>query len=317
MMDAWLQQRLDGAYFRFCGCCRIMSKWGRALLAMVFLMGVAGSAEAWGPEGHAFIADMAEAHLTPTARAKIAALLALEGDQHLDQIASWPDEMRASEPDTGPWHFVDIPLYAAAYDQGRDCHADEAFTLSHTDCVVVKLPEYAHRMTDASLSPRQRLEALKWVVHLVGDIHQPLHTEDDHDHGGNSLHVVYFGQNTNLHAVWDLGVIEHQFSWQLGPHYSIHRAAVYAMAMKADQAMSAQQRLKWTSPNSLANISYEAVQWVNATHGLAWDAYRNLPADTQTPGWENRYQAYAWPVIREQLDMASVRLAALLNDAFK
>ncbi len=298
-----------------CGDCSMMYYLGRLLLPMAFSMGVAESAYAWGPEGHALIADMAEAHLTPAAHAKIAALLALEGNKHLDQIASWPDAIRVSEPETGPWHFVDIPLYAATYHQARDCHVDAA--TSDSSCVVVKLPEFVYRMVNASLAPRQRLEALKWVVHLVGDIHQPLHTEDDHDHGGNSLHLTYCGKNTNLHAVWDLGVIEHQFSWQLGPNYSINRGAVYAMAMKEDQTITAQQRAKWTSPDSLANVSRETVLWVNGTHELAWAAYRHLPADAQASGWENRYQAYAWPVIHEQLDMASVRLAALLNDAFK
>ncbi len=288
-----------------------------SLLPLLVWLGLgSGLAEAWGPEGHALVADMAEAHLTAQARAQVRALLALEGHRNLDQISSWPDAIRAAQPETGPWHYVDIPLYAAAYDEERDCHYDAHNNrVPELTCVVARLPWFAHRLADRSLAAEQRLEALKWVVHLTADLHQPLHAEDDHDRGGNEVHLLYYGKNTNLHAVWDLGVIEHQYAWQLGPDYSFDHDAVRAVASQMDQSISQQDRLRWASPRSLANVAQFSVQWANASHALALAAYRNLPADPQAAGWEPAYQAYAWPVIRLQLDRASVRLAALLNEA--
>src|SRR5437763_7905713 len=137
---------------------------------LLFLAGVAFAplgAGAWGPEGHAIIAEIAELRLEPLVRSQVVQLLRLEGLRHLDQVASWPDAVRPSRPETAPWHFVDIPLTAPAYDAARDCVGG--------NCVVFQIQRFASILGDRTALPQARLEALKFLVHFAGDIHQPLH----------------------------------------------------------------------------------------------------------------------------------------------
>ena len=102
------------------------------------------SALAWGAEGHAVVADIAEAHLTEVARRQVRALLDVEGKTNLDQIASWADMVRLQRRDTGPWHYVDIPLAADRYDRARDCGDGQ--------CVVAKIDEFESRHARARRS---------------------------------------------------------------------------------------------------------------------------------------------------------------------
>jgi hypothetical protein len=172
------------------------------LAAAIFLCGVAHAvpALAWWDAGHQIVANIAERRLTPAAKRETNELLALEHQRHLSSIASWADDIRRDRHETASWHFVDIPLDASRYDPARDC--------KDGDCVVVQIVRFAHVLADPHAKPRARLEALKFVVHFVGDIHQPLHCENHGDHGGNDVHVGWFGKPTNLHAVWDGSIIE-------------------------------------------------------------------------------------------------------------
>lgn len=286
------------------------------ITAAVLPLGIFSDAYAWGPEGHAIVADIAEAHLTNAAEAEVVRLLAVEGSHHLDDISSWADDYRESHPETGPGHFVDIPLSAKGYVEKRDCHYDkDGQKVADLTCVVYELPFYTKMLADHGQPDSARLEALKWVVHFTGDIHQPLHAEDNNkDKGGNDVHLTYYGEKTNLHAVWDGGVIEHQFSWKLGPNYSFDHQAVKAEAGKIDSAITQSQRAAWAPPGLVSGIGADAVAWANATHALAPLAYKKLPAN-KGPPWEDAYQAYAWQVIQKQLSIAGVRLAEILNEA--
>ncbi|MDN5925387.1 MAG: S1/P1 nuclease, partial [Xanthomonadales bacterium] len=260
---------------------------------------------AWGPEGHAMIADMGEAHLTPAAAAIVHQLLQLEGDKHLDDISSWADANRKKMRGTGRWHYVDIPLHADAYDAARDCR--------HDDCVVAKLVSFTRVLGDTTASPAQRLLALKWVVHLVGDIHQPLHAEDNDDKGGNTVQLNYFGKGTNLHAIWDSYIIEHAFDLHLGPNYSFNHALVRRDALKLNAKITPQQRAQWAAPDLTSHLQSTVIAWANQSHALARDvAYADVPAKRK-PGWAEAYQQKTWPVVQTQLERGGVRLAALLN----
>src|SRR2546421_7487986 len=107
--------------------------WGKSVALLLFgtVIFAGGPAQAWGPEGHAIIAQIAELRLTAAARTQVAQLLSQEGHQHLDEVASWADAIRPSHPQTGPWHFVDIPIKEAAYLAARDCAGG--------NCVVVQI----------------------------------------------------------------------------------------------------------------------------------------------------------------------------------
>lgn len=271
------------------------------------LLFAAFASQAWGPEGHAIVADIAQQHLTPAASAQVEALLGQEGLNRLDQISSWADANRKELPHTGGWHYVDIPLHAASYVAQRDCPQD--------NCVVAKLNHYTQVLADKSAMPAARLEALKWVVHLVGDVHQPLHAEDNNDKGGNTVQVQFFGRGTNLHSVWDGRVIRKALDLHPGPNYTFDHAIVQKDAMVLDGSITDPQRKAWASSISLSNLGGEAIDWANESHALAQQvAYTDL-AKPSGDAWSQRYQAKAWPVVKTRLEQGGVRLAAVLNDA--
>lgn len=279
-----------------------------SLLSCALALGFAAPfAMAWGPEGHAIVADIAQARLDPVAAAQVTALLELEGYDRLDQVASWADQHRKEMPGTAGWHYVDIPLAAPAYQAARDCPQE--------NCIVARLEQFARTLADRSASPQTRLEALKWVVHLAGDIHQPMHAVDNDDKGGNTVQVQFFGVGTNLHSVWDGRVIEHALDLQLGPNYSIDRAAVQARAMELNARITPDDRATWAPAGSLATLDTRLVDWANESHRLAQTvAYTDLRKPSGA-AWSERYQAKAWPVIRQRLQQGGVRLAELLDEA--
>lgn len=267
---------------------------------------VAPLAQGWGPEGHAIVADIAQQHLDPTAAAQVQALLQLEGLSRLDDIASWADNTRKERPRTGGWHYVDIPLRADAYLPPRDCPRD--------NCVIAQISHFSQVLADRSAAPAARLEALKWVVHFVGDVHQPLHAEDDDDKGGNTVQLQFFGRGTNLHAVWDGGLLRHALNLVPGPNYSFDHALVQADAMQLDASISPADRAAWSAIGGLPQLYTQTVAWAGESHRLARDvAYARLDGRSQA-AWSQRYQDVAWPVVRTRLQQGGVRLAAVLNE---
>lgn len=262
---------------------------------------------AWGPEGHAIVADIAQAHLDPAAAAEVASLLQLEGHDRLDQISSWADGNRRDYPETGPWHYVDTPLAASGYDASRDC--------VQGNCVVAKIDQYARELADKSATPQARLLALKWVVHLVGDIHQPLHAEDHDDKGGNTVQAQFFGKGTNLHSLWDGGVLRHALNLRAGRNFTFDHAVVQGDAMTLDAGIPPVLRAAWAPAPGLAQIGAAAVGWANESHQLAQTvAYTDIDKPFGD-AWSQRYQAKAWPVIQKRLQQGGVRLADVLNEA--
>lgn len=265
------------------------------------------ASQAWGPEGHAIVADIAQQHLSPAASAEVESLLKQEGLSRLDEISSWADANRKEFPRTGSWHYVDIPLHAKAYEAARDCHGG--------NCVVSRLDHYAQVLADKSATPRVRLEALKWVVHLVGDVHQPLHAEDNDDKGGNLVQVQFFGKGTNLHSVWDGRIIRKALDLKPGPNYTFDHALVQSDAMKLDQTITDAQRKSWAGSITLPSLGHDAIRWADESHLLAQQvAYTDL-SKPSGEAWSLRYQAKAWPVVKTRLEKAGVRLAAVLNAA--
>lgn len=267
----------------------------------------APAALAWGPVGHALVADIAQFHLDPQAAAEVANLLRQQGLTRLDQIASWADNQRKELPGTSAWHYVDIPLHDSSYVATRDC--------PNGDCIVVKLSEQAKLLTDTSATPKARLRALKWVVHLVGDIHQPLHAEDNHDKAGNTVQVQFFGFGTNLHSVWDGRVIDRELDLRVGPHYSIDRMAVRSKALQLNASITPAEQAEWAPHGSFEQLRSQTVAWANESHRLAQQvAYVDI-ANPHGDAWSQRYDDRVWPVIETRLKQAGVRLADVLNEA--
>ena len=152
---------------------------------------------AWGETGHQVVALIASAQLTPTAKAKVDRLLAIEPGATLASISTWADEHRS--PPTAPWHYVNFPRgQPCAYLAERDCPGG--------NCVVGAI-ERQVAILRSDTNAELRLRALKYLVHFFGDVHQPLHAGFGDDRGGNSYQLQAFGRGTNLHALWDSGLI--------------------------------------------------------------------------------------------------------------
>ncbi|MDF3982467.1 S1/P1 nuclease [Luteibacter sp. PPL201] len=170
-----------------------------AALVALALTASAGTVQAWGDIGHRIVAELAWRQLDPAARAEVQRLLKADGDDSLPDIASWPDKLRdmPGKEDlgkaTGPLHYVNFP---------SNCRYDAPGGADARN-VVGGLEKYVAILGDRHKSDAERAEALKFVVHFVGDVHQPLHAGNRDDKGGNDYQVQFDGKGTNLHRVWD------------------------------------------------------------------------------------------------------------------
>ena len=310
------------------------------LLLGAALLALPSSSRAWGTNGHAMVADIAMDVLSdpktgsPETIAHLQALLpyAHKVDSGtlpvttIADIASAPDSWRAGgHPETTQWHFVDTPLHADAYDEARDCHYtdDGKAQTSDATCVVAKLPEFVAVLADKSKSDEQRGFALAFVVHLVGDIHQPLHAEDDHDKGGNDVHFIWRNGTTptNLHTVWDSTLIDERYGLPVAhrdpdpnKNYKVDLAPAREAVKKLDPNACPDKAADWVKAGVMRDMAGAARDWANQSHRLAAAVYANLPAGFPA-GWEDAYANYADPVVACQLQRAGVRLAEVLREA--
>ncbi len=260
-----------------------------ALLALT-LTGAPSLALAWGRVGHTLVAELAENDLTPQTRRQIDALLATEPGATLASIASWADELRKEDADLGKrtakWHYVNLGESDCHYDPPRDCR--------NGDCEVEALKTQTAILADRSLPATQRLQALKFVVHLVGDSHQPLHSGYAKDKGGNDVQINVDGTGSNLHALWDSGLLRHT---------GLDNDALLAQIRALPVPVGAEQPMPMPPP---------AAAWAEASCRIALSPGL-YPASAKID------QAYfdTWtPVAEQQLRLAGVRLAAVLNAAF-
>ncbi len=266
----------------------------KPLLAALLLLVVSPvKALAWGYTAHWVIAEIAEQFLEPETVHKIRDLLAIENVTTLAEVSTWADQIRVQRPETAPWHYVNIPVRPPAgersrYDPARDCPNDA--------CVVVKIQQFERVLADRQASGRERLEALKYLVHFIGDVHQPLHASNNHDRGGNDVPVTFMGRQTNLHAVWDTGIIE--------------------PAVKGDERGYAMQLMRNITQGELSLWSQgDPISWANESHDIATSVvYGELQHADALP---DSYEGQALPIVNDQLERAGVRLAMVLNKCLK
>jgi nuclease S1 len=165
-------------------------------LVVLVLSATPNSVRAWGTQGHQVVANLAQAQLSAKAKREVDRLLALEPGETLASISTWADEHRS--PATAAWHYVNFPKNSCTYSAERDCPDGQCVV----DAIDLQRDILASTATDEA-----RLRALKYLVHLVADIHQPLHAGYGEDRGGNSCQLQAFMRGTNLHAFWDSGLI--------------------------------------------------------------------------------------------------------------
>jgi len=248
------------------------------LLALLLALVPVG-ALAWGAAGHRIVAAVAQERLTPAARQALAPLLALEPGASLESLSTWADEVKS--PSTARWHFVNLPRDSGCtYVAERDCPDGR--------CVVGAIARQSAIL--ASKAPAaERLKALKFLVHLVADVHQPLHAGYADDKGGNLYQVQAFDHGSNLHAVWDSGLID---AWPGGAR------ALRASALRASTTVSLA-----TAPERWAEESCRLV----GAEGFYPSAHK-IDAD---------YSTRAWPAVQDRLIVAGWRVAVLLNQALQ
>jgi hypothetical protein len=255
-------------------------RWVSALAIVV-----SPSAFGWGAEGHALIARIAETQLTPKARQQVQAVLG--PGTTLASIASWADEIRRSRPETAPWHYIDIPLSQTHVNLARDC--------PNAECVIAKIGTFEKALSIPLTPPRERSEALMFLVHLIGDMHQPLHAADNRDRGGNTVQVQLGGLKTNLHSLWDSALLA-----RMGD------AEQLASTWSLDSRKRARKWAKGT-----------VERWAEESHAAARKVVYGKLGSGAPRIISAAYEKAADSLIREQIERAGARLAWVLNQTLQ
>jgi hypothetical protein len=280
-----------------------------ALFGLVAAIAVPASAQAWGREGHAVVAQIARGYLTPKAAAAVDALLAADTDAltpgDLGARASWADAWRKDHRETTEWHFADTELDhpdLAAACFGFPASAVPASAGPEKDCVIGRLEAFEKELADPKTDPAERLMAFKFVLHFVGDLHQPLHAADNQDRGGNCVPLSLGGPRTvNLHSYWDTVIVE-----AIEPDSAKLAAGLAAQITPAERKAWEQGDAKTWAMESFA-VAKASVYTIGSKPGCANDtAPVSLPAG---------YDEQAKKAVALQLKKAGVRLALELNRA--
>jgi len=249
---------------------------------LVFLLALLPSAPVfgWGQTGHRVAGEIATAYLSPETESAVRAILGTEG---LARASTWADFMRASPAEfwqekAGPWHYVTIPA-GRTYDEVGAPPQGDAFTA---------LTGFRETLVDPDASPEDRARALRFAVHIIADLHQPLHVGNGTDRGGNDFDVEYFGQTTNLHRLWDSQMIDRM-------QLSYTELAAWLLDDIDDAAFRA-----WNEPDpqvwmresaELRDRIYPKRRALGWDYGFQWceDLYRRLSqAGVRTAAWLNR-----------------------------
>lgn len=274
-----------------------MQAAGRMLTAGVLAIGLVAtvSLDAWGTQGHRLVARIAENHLTSTARRAVRNLL---GSDRMAEVASWADQNH--EGNTQTWHYVNMARGAATYNRERDCPirgGADSLGGRWRDCVVDRILYSQQRLADASLSRTDRATALKFLIHLVGDVHQPFHTVAE-DRGGNGVEVTAFGStqcgasgdlSCTLHGVWDGTLLAHR-------HLNDGK---YVDSL---EALIRERRLESRATGTPAD-------WARESHDVARTVAVPNHGTIDEP-----YYRRSIAIVDERLALAGLRLARLLNE---
>jgi len=280
------------------------------------------AAHAWGPAGHRAVGAVADDLLDDGARSVVSQLLAHDLDkneqpshrQSLAEVSSWADEIRSTSANRPKWHFDDAPACGKIPAGKPWCEGGE--------CASTKIEELRQVLGDTSRSERERNEALKWIVHLVGDLHQPMHTvtntylneelDDDGnptDRGGNDVHVALSGVKTRgarkLHGVWDTDFVAQAFhlgSSQVVPPAEVKKLVVRAKGLQ-DSATGGSPDAWVAESNALARtVAYD------------FDEFTCFEPINDIVVLNAAYVKRATQLVPKQIALGGARLARLINE---
>ncbi len=278
---------------------------------------------AWGYVGHKLVAAVAWQYMTPAAREHVQALLAQDTDTltppDFVNRATWADAYRNNHKETSAWHYIDIPYsaadsleHAAAAEPALCPHPalpgqSAAIGAPENDCIVDKIWQFEAELRDPATPVAEQVLALKFLMHFVGDVHQPLHAIDDDDKGGNCVWISTGDKPQRLHAYWDTG------------------AVLALLGDRTPEAYAADEKAEIDKDNLAAQAGGDPASWAAESAVMARSYTYNLGVGTlPTCATENTatpidvsHALDPKPIVRNRLDLAGVRLAYVLNDIFK
>ncbi|PWS29282.1 hypothetical protein DHW03_05545 [Pedobacter yonginense] len=239
----------------------------------------------WGFKGHKTVASIADRHLSGEAKAAVKELL---GNESIQDASTWADEIR-NQPEyknTGNWHFINLPLglnKGQLKDSVEHLQVENLFQAYNLNLSLLQNPNE---------SKAKKIEALKFIIHLVGDVHQPMHISRAEDKGGNTIQVQFMGKGTNLHSLWDSKLIDYQ-------NLSIEQ-------MAENDSVSRRQIRKWQRAKPM--------DWIFESYQISSQIYASTPSGSILT--EDYYKANIG-IANQRMEMAGIRLAGVLNKLFK
>ena len=254
----------------------LLAAWGPAV------------AWAWGGAGHRIAGQIAADRLTPNAKQAIADLLG--PGETVANVSSWADTVRREHPESATWHYVNVPITESKYDRKYE---------DPKGGVVSKIGDFQKIVGDPNVPRPQRQEALKFLIHFVEDMHQPVHVGHRDDRGGNNLQVQFFDKGSNLHRVWDTDLIEH----------NKRSPSDYVKALES--RITPELAIEWTKGT--------VEDWANESLTIAKTAYLVPGTTTELRSGAKLGQSYYeanLPLAEQRVAQAGVRLASLLNAIF-
>ncbi len=254
----------------------------RQFLFLVLCLSLSTKVRAWGTIGHRVVGKLAEDRLSETSKKKVRELL---GRETLADVANWPDWIK-SDPawkHAGPWHYMSI----------ADGQKLKSFKHGPQGDIYEAIQRFTKELKDQKLPKEKRREALAFLVHLIGDVHMPLHVGRGDDAGGNKIELKWFGKRTNLHEIWDEKIIE------------MERMSYSDYAAWVDKASAEEEKVWRKEPLE---------KWLEESQSLRPLVY-DYPKTKPLPRyWEYEYRYKTYKTLNERLLKAGVRLAAWLEE---
>ncbi len=249
------------------------------------------NAHPWGDVGHRIVGEIAQRHLKGCARRQVKKLL--EKPHSLALESNWADDIK-SDPSynwASPMHYVSIPDGQTYEDH------------NHPEPNIIKaIREYTAILKNKKEEKAKRTEALKFLTHFVGDIHQPLHVGRVHDRGGNNIKLKWFGENTNLHAVWDSDII-------LSQH-------LYFTEYVNFIDIASKKEIKKLQDSNVLDWANESMALRESVYKDVIDEKGELTEWVQQRYWEYGYRFRHRETLNKRLREGGYRLAGLLNEVF-
>ncbi|MDO9183319.1 MAG: S1/P1 nuclease [Bacteriovorax sp.] len=253
------------------------------LLIMSFVSIYSPSAFSWGKTGHRIVGEIAQRHLNSST---LKGIKELAGVDNLSRMSTWPDDVR-SDPKMGytsPWHYVSIPNGKTYFEQKRNKEGD----------IIEALYRFEDTLRDPKETKEHKLDALRFMIHMTGDLHQPLHVGLAEDRGGNSIRVKWFKSETNLHSVWDEELVDFEkLSFTEYSNYLDHFTKVEVKELE-----------KGTF-----------IDWAKESQDLRPKVY-DFGGVSESVSLSYEYNYKVKPIIELRLKQAGLRLAYVLNKIF-